>query len=52
MGLGIYEAVWMFFSGMSGLRCPPVFGCVRTGAAWPAVKSIVKEIPAFGSWEA
>lgn len=51
MGLGIYEAVWMF-SGMSGLCWTPVLGCVPAGATRPAVKGIVKEIPAFGSWEA
>lgn len=50
MGWGIYGAVWMFLSGMSGLRCTPVVGCVQAGAAWAAVKSIVKEIPAFGFW--
>ena len=50
MGWGIYGAVWMFLSGMSGLRCTPVIGCVQAGAAWAAVKSIVKEIPAFGFW--
>lgn len=43
MGLGIYGAVWMFFSGMSGLCCTPVIGCDGTGAPWPAVKSTVKE---------
>lgn len=43
MGLGIYGAVWMFFSGMSGLFCTPVIGCDGTGAPWPAVKSTVKE---------
>lgn len=47
MGLGIYGAVCMFFFGMSGLHCTPVVGCVWAGATWPAVKSIVKEIPAF-----
>lgn len=52
MGLGIYEAVWLLFSGMSGLCCTPVLGCVQAGATWTAVKTIVKEIPAFGSWEA
>lgn len=52
MGLGIYEAVWLLFSGMSGLCCTPVLGCVQAGATWPAVKTIVKEIPAFGSREA
>jgi len=44
MCLGIYEAVWMF-SGMSGLHWNSVTGCVQAGAARPAVKSTVKEIP-------
>lgn len=48
MGLGIYEAVWMF----SGICWTPLLGCVPAGATRPAVKGIVKEIPAFGSWEA
>lgn len=52
MGLGIYEAVWLFFSGMSGLFCTPVIGCVQAGAIGPAVKRTVKEIPAFGFWDA
>lgn len=48
------EAIRMFLSGMSGLYCTPVIviGCVQAGAAGPAVKSIVKEIPALGFWEA
>lgn len=46
--MGIYEAVWMF-SGMSGLHWNSVTGCIQAGAARPAVKSSVKEIPMFGS---
>lgn len=48
---GFYEAVWMF-SGMSGLHWNSVTGCIQAGAARPAVKSTVKEIPMFGSQEA
>lgn len=40
----------MFFSGMSGLHCTPAVGCVGAGAARPAVKGIVKEMPVFGFW--
>lgn len=46
VGLGIYEAVWLF-SGMSRLRWSPVIGCVRAGAPWPAVRGIVQGIPVW-----
>lgn len=44
---GTSKAIWMRCLGMSGSA--PVSGHVQTGAAWPAVKSTVGEIPPLSS---